>query len=61
MLVAEGVGDDRGGHLKDVLTDGCRAAGGGRDADVPAVEELDEDALTEAAVEAGRTGDARLR
>ena len=34
LMVAEGVGDDRGGHLQDVLADRGGPAGDGGDAEV---------------------------
>ena len=34
VVVAEGLGDDRGGHFQDVLADGAGPAGGGGDAEV---------------------------
>ena len=34
VVVAEGLGDDRGGHFQDVLADGAGPAGGGGDAKV---------------------------
>lgn len=34
LMVAEGVGDDRGGHLQDVLADRGGSACGGGDAEV---------------------------
>ena len=34
MVVAEGLGDDRGGHVQDVLADGAGPAGGCGDAEV---------------------------
>jgi hypothetical protein len=34
VVVAEGLGDDRGGHFHDVLADGAGPAGGGGDAEV---------------------------
>ncbi|WP_461119580.1 hypothetical protein [Saccharothrix stipae] len=33
-MVAEGVGNDRGGHLRDVLAERGGAAGNGRDAEL---------------------------
>jgi DNA-binding CsgD family transcriptional regulator/pimeloyl-ACP methyl ester carboxylesterase len=34
VVVAEGLGEDRGGHVQDVLADGAGPAGGGGDAEV---------------------------